>query len=80
MKAFGASAFVLLIVVSFLLLCVVAFAGDEFRTRSNWQLQATGNWKVRTDLGRLFCLVLFRAWLALCGLNILFFAAVRYVA
>jgi hypothetical protein len=88
MHAIGSMSFLLLLVISFVLLCVIAVAGDDFWNRHDWKLGIKSKssshpiQKImeQTDLGRLFCVWLYRVWCALFFLTLLYFFGGKYVA
>jgi len=88
MKALGSLSVLLLIIFSFLLLCLVAFSGDEFLDRHNWRNpgkfgsgdKAGVNSVMQVDLGRLLCIWVYRAWVFLLVAVCLYFVGGRYVA
>lgn len=88
MHTVGSISFLLLVIVSFILLCVVAFAGDDFWQRHDWK-QRPGVTRSRgsvretlgsIDLGRLFCVWLYRSWCLLLILTLAYFFGAKYVA
>jgi len=87
MHAIGFISILLFVLVSFVLLCVIAFAGEEFSKRREWRVcdskKSQGpNVVVNSgiDLGRLFLLALARAWVALLALSMLYIFGAKYVA
>lgn len=73
MRAFGSLFVLFFLIFSFLLLCLVAFSGDEFWDRHNWR--GPGNSgsggkvgvsrAMQVDLGRLLCVWVYRIWVSL---------------
>ena len=87
MKALGALSFLMLVIVSFILLCVVAFASEDFKERHDWRqatniaLKSVGlNRAISSiDLGRLFCVWLYRVWVFLLITTLIYFFGGQYV-
>lgn len=82
MKTIGALSFFLLLVFSFLLICLIAFAPDDFRHRREWRpaaLRGKTNAE-HVDLGRLLCLWLYRLWLISLFLTIIYFMGGKHAA
>jgi hypothetical protein len=88
MHAIGFISILLLVMISFILLCVVAFTGDEFSKRHLWREMSRQNksagWNktvnANVNLGRLFILILFRAWIVLLIVSLLYLFGAKYVA
>ena len=88
MRAVGPMSFLMLIVLSFILLCVVAFAGDDFRKRHDWRPKkpseeaerGAGNSMWEIDLGRLFCVWLYRFWWFILLVTLYYFFGGKNVA
>lgn len=88
MRVVGQLSFLAFCIVTFMLICVIAFAGDAFSERHNWRhLQRRSAATDRTehvfrqiDLGRLFCLWLLRLWLLLFVIVVFYFFGGKYVA
>ncbi len=67
MRELGQVSILLLVVFTFLLLCVIAFAGEDFRKRHDWRIwvkeEDSRKFGASVDLGRLFCVWLLRVWM-----------------
>ena len=78
--------FIFFIILTPLLLGLVIISGKDFWSRHQWRVpvKASGNrladWMRSIDLGRLFCVWIFRAWLLFLALTLLYFFGGKYVA
>lgn len=90
MRAIGQLSFLMLIIASFVLICVIAFSGDDFWKRHDWRSKTSvgqhdppsgeGAALSHIDLGRLFCVWLYRCWWLLAILTITYLVGGKYAA
>jgi hypothetical protein len=78
----GAMSFLIFLVISFLLLTLIAFAGHDFWNRHDWleiyNVDKHKSLQERIDLGRLMCVWLYRLWCLLLVLTILYILGGKY--
>jgi hypothetical protein len=82
--AIGVMSFLMFLVISFGLLCVIAFAGHDFWNRHDWLEPKVNSLtqkslQERIDLGRLVFFWLYRIWCLLFILTILYLFGGKYV-
>ena len=67
-----------------MLIGLLVFTFSEFRQRHQWRIPTSGqkgtHWGADIDLGRLFCLWVFRVWVLSLLLMAVFFLGAKYVA
>ena len=84
MRTLGAMSFLPFLASSAMLLALVSLTLGEFRERRNWRIPAAeqqgSHWGAGVNLGRLFCLWVFRIWAASTLCMAVFFLRAKHVA
>lgn len=75
MGAVAAVALIFVFIIGFMLLCIIAFSGDDFWQRNEWRVKSSKE----INPGRFFCFLLFRFWLLLILFSLIYYLWRRYV-